>query len=301
MTDTTTDRPAQSGFDWQALEPDVRRHVQDATEHLHTLERRTSESIIEIGQTLIDVKARLGHGEFLPWLDAEFGWSWKTANRFMTVADAFKLDNLSNIEQFAPSALYALASGNVPEDVREGFIAKAEAGQRVTHKAVRMAIAEHEPSVTTVRFKYVDRPEPEPTVVRVIRPASTDDPADDGVDAVREVGPYRAGRRLTLLPSAPEPPLTVDPEHEEAFDDFLASTPEERQRVVDALAALFAALHREDGRGVDVHEVDEHLASASREDVLRRFFGGDPARVTLAINDVLSLTRVVCERVKPTS
>jgi predicted transcriptional regulator len=286
MPDTTTDRPAQSGFDWQALEPDIRRHVQDATEHLHALERRTSASIIEIGQTLIDVKARLGHGEFGPWLDAEFSWTDRTARNFMRVAEAFggKSEILSEV---APTALIALASGNVLAEIREEFIAKAEAGQRVTHKDVREAIdakyvtVRHierpETPVTTVRVRRVERPEPEPTVVRIIRPASTDDPAATGADVVREVG------------------------HEDAVDDLPDSTPEERQRVVDALAGLFAALHREDGRRVDVHEVGEHLASASREDILQRFFGGDPDRVTETFIDVLNTVRMVCDRAKPTS
>jgi predicted transcriptional regulator len=282
MTDTTTDRPAQSGFDWQALEPDVRADVQESARRIHELERRTSESIIEIGQTLIDVKARLGHGEFGPWLDAEFSWTDRTARSFMRVAEAFggKSEILSEV---APTALIALASSNVPEDVREGFIAKAEAGQRVTHKDVREAI--------DVRVRHVERPEPEPREIRLApRPASTDDPAGDGV---REVGPDRAGQRLTLLPSVPEPPLTVD--------DLPDSTPEERQRVVDALAELFAALRREDGSSVTRDEVGEHLASATREDILQRFFGGDPDRVTLDINDVLNTVRMVYERVKPTS
>lgn len=61
------------------------------------------------GQHLIRVKTRLQHGEFLPWLDAEFGWKRITAYNFMKVADAFS--NVQNLNIYQPSALYALANG----------------------------------------------------------------------------------------------------------------------------------------------------------------------------------------------
>jgi hypothetical protein len=55
-------------------------------------------------------KRRVGHGKFLCWLGAEFGWSDKTAERFMSVdALAGKIDNLSDLE-LPISALYLLAA-----------------------------------------------------------------------------------------------------------------------------------------------------------------------------------------------
>lgn len=131
----------QSGFDYESLSPEVRTDVQESTRRIHELERRTSESIIEIGQQLIRVKQRLPHGGFMPWLEAEFGWSWKTANNFIRVAETYD-GKLVNFTNFQPSALYALASNKVPEKVREDFAAVAEAGEKVTHSAVKEAIAE---------------------------------------------------------------------------------------------------------------------------------------------------------------
>jgi len=136
----TTKHVTFSGFDWASLEPEARDHVKAATERLHTLERRTGESIIEIGRTLLEVKDRIGHGYFGAWLDAEFGWSWQTANNFMNVAETFK-DKFQTVGNFQARALYALASGNVPTEVREEFVARAEAGERVTHKDVKQRLA----------------------------------------------------------------------------------------------------------------------------------------------------------------
>ena len=55
-----------------------------------------------------------------------------TAYRFMQVAAAFKSLKLRDLD-IQPSALYALASGTVPEAVRDEFVARAESGERVTH------------------------------------------------------------------------------------------------------------------------------------------------------------------------
>ena len=79
---------------------------------------RRFERIIEMGQHLIEVKAAIGHGNFLPWLEAEFGWSDRTAARLIRVAEKF--DKLSNLDSVSPSALYILAAPSTPDDVRAG-------------------------------------------------------------------------------------------------------------------------------------------------------------------------------------
>ena len=79
----------QAAFDYASLAPDVRDRVETATRRLHDLERRTSENIIEMGQHLIEVKAAIGHGNFLTWLESEFGWGRSTAYRMMEVAEKF--------------------------------------------------------------------------------------------------------------------------------------------------------------------------------------------------------------------
>ena len=59
------------------------------------------------------------------------GLSDRTAQRFMRVAEVFKSANFAVLPD--PAALIALASGTVPESVRDEFVARAEAGERVTH------------------------------------------------------------------------------------------------------------------------------------------------------------------------
>jgi hypothetical protein len=54
-------------------------------------------NVIEIGNCLIAVKARLQHGAWLPWLEREFGWSDRAARNYMRAAVAFKPETVSNL------------------------------------------------------------------------------------------------------------------------------------------------------------------------------------------------------------
>ena len=59
----------------------------------------------------------IGHGNFLPWIEAEFGMHHTTANRFMQVAEAYS-GKLSTVLNLDPSALYELAAPKTPQEVR---------------------------------------------------------------------------------------------------------------------------------------------------------------------------------------
>lgn len=65
--------------------------------------KKTVEDIIEIGTDLLAVKETLEHGHFGPWLKAEFGWSERTAQNFMSVAERFKSAKIADLS-IQPSA-----------------------------------------------------------------------------------------------------------------------------------------------------------------------------------------------------
>jgi hypothetical protein len=98
------------------------------------------DSIVEIGQKLIAAKARVEHGEWLPWLATEFGWNARTAQKYMQVAEAFAIkyepDSFLDLTIDA-SALYTLASPKVPEDARDEAIKTAKAGTHVTKRVAQ--------------------------------------------------------------------------------------------------------------------------------------------------------------------
>lgn len=132
--------PAQTGY--PELDDNMRAFVTERASRIRQLGKRTAECVLAIGKALIEVKERLPHGTWLPWLKAEFGWSDQTARNFINVAERFKSKNFLNLD-IDVSALYLIAAPKTPEPVREEAIRRAEDGQRVTHKMVVDGIADH--------------------------------------------------------------------------------------------------------------------------------------------------------------
>ena len=128
-------------FSYTSLDIETRVVVQQRTEEIKTLMRRTAQDIIDIGTKLIEVKERLGHGNFGGWLESEFGWTDKTARRFMSVADRFKMDNLSDLN-IGASALYLLAAPSTPESARIETIDRAQNGEPITHKVAKQIVTD---------------------------------------------------------------------------------------------------------------------------------------------------------------
>lgn len=152
-------------YDYSRLDAETRQVVEQKTTEIRDRMGRAAQNIVEIGQRLIDVKARLPHGQFGRWLEDEFGWEHTTAARMMRVASKF--GNLPNID-IAPSALYLLACDSTPDEVRDEFIEQAKAGKKITHKAVQAM-------VKRVKSKSSDKPQ------------STSQPSPDDAEA-DEVG-----------------------------------------------------------------------------------------------------------------
>ena len=100
--------------------------------------KRSAEDIIAIGQDLIAAKEQLAHGQFQPWVSAEFEMSQPTALNFMRVAERFG-DKFVNITNISATVLYALAAPSTPDAVIER-VTSGEVAPTVSE--VKRAIAE---------------------------------------------------------------------------------------------------------------------------------------------------------------
>jgi hypothetical protein len=97
--------------------------------------------IIEIGRELIAAKAAVLHGQWLPWLKVEFGWSDSTAQNYMAVARKFPtLGNMTSITIDA-TALYALSAPDVPQEARVEAVSRAEDGEHISKADAEAMIA----------------------------------------------------------------------------------------------------------------------------------------------------------------
>ncbi len=120
-----------SQFDYSSLDEKTCEFLQQQTVEIRCLIKRTVEDIFEIGQKLIEVKKRLGHGRFGNWLASEFDWTERTGQKFMNVAKRFKSEYCSELE-IAPSALYLLAATSTPEPARQEALVRAGAGEKIS-------------------------------------------------------------------------------------------------------------------------------------------------------------------------
>jgi hypothetical protein len=129
------------GFNYDLLESKLADKVRTAADRIRERVKKTVEGIIEVGNDLMAVKEALPHGQFLPWLKAEFGWSERSAQNFMSVAERFKSAKIADLP-IQPSAAYVLAAPSVPDEAREKAVEKAEAGEEITFAAAREIVAE---------------------------------------------------------------------------------------------------------------------------------------------------------------
>jgi hypothetical protein len=133
---------------------------------IRDLRKRTAEHIIEIGLHLVECKKILGHGNFVAWIEEEFGWGIKTAQRFINIHEfaESKNDKLSLLN-LPLSSLYLLAAPSTPEKVRDEVMARAEAGEQISVAGVKQAIAEAKPPAAD--------PDPEMADILAVRAGHT--------------------------------------------------------------------------------------------------------------------------------
>lgn len=90
-------------------------NIEKTTAEILMLKDQMAQNIIEIGKRLLDVKERLGYGEFTKWLENKIEISHRTANNFMKIANTFS--NSQPVANLGTRKLLALAG--LDEEDRE--------------------------------------------------------------------------------------------------------------------------------------------------------------------------------------
>src|SRR3954449_6668344 len=104
-------------FNYGAVDVRTANLARKAADRIRSSLQAHSKVRFAIGRELRKIKKTLPHGLFEPWIEAEFGWSLRTAQRYMRLVEAFgpKSDSLSLM---ATSALHQLAARSTPSHVR---------------------------------------------------------------------------------------------------------------------------------------------------------------------------------------
>ena len=98
---------------------------------IRRLGKRAVADIIEIGKRLIAAKQLCGHGNWLSWLEREFGWAERTARNFMSAAELAAKSAIVADLNIDLGALYRLAAPSTPAEVVAKVVARGERARRL--------------------------------------------------------------------------------------------------------------------------------------------------------------------------
>ena len=140
--------------------PEESRDIEVITTEILYLKNKAGEAILEIGKRLIEAKAQLPHGEWLPWLEGQVGFSTVTAQRFMRLAEEYP--NASPVTHLGASkALILLA---LPPAEREEFLTEKhevngeeKTAYEMTRNELREAIRAKEEAEQDRQFAEADK------------------------------------------------------------------------------------------------------------------------------------------------
>ena len=105
-------------FDMDAMPVATERTIETIEGEIQVLKAQTAQNIVEIGKRLNEAKALLPHGQWQNWLENNVQFSYRTAARFMQVAERFA--DVSALAHLEASKVYALL--DVPPEQLDGFI-----------------------------------------------------------------------------------------------------------------------------------------------------------------------------------
>lgn len=162
-------------YDYSQIDAAHRESVMGAAIDIKQRERRAVMDIVEIGRALKEVNERLEHGQFLPWIEQEFGWQRSMAYNFMAVADKFP--KFGNLDNYGLSALYTLSGPSVPEEAVAEARQMADSGQKVTHKAARALVDKHKSPTETPAQRSPLAVHPAESVATYLKPPPSPAPA----------------------------------------------------------------------------------------------------------------------------
>jgi hypothetical protein len=125
---------------YAGLPAETRDIVRSAAARIRERRQRQIEDIIAIGRDLLLVKERLGHGQFLAWLQVEVALSERSAQNHMRVAEEFE-GKSATVADLPPTVVYKLAAKTVPPEVRQDILSQLEHDDRPSPAEIKQQIA----------------------------------------------------------------------------------------------------------------------------------------------------------------
>ena len=231
----------ESDFDYAGVPQESRAEVHKLTASFKRATGKHFAVIVEIGEDLSKAKELLGHGNFLPWLQAEFRWSERTARNYMSLAAHFQ-GKSANFADLDVSTGLALAAA--PAEVKDPIMQRVEAGEIISKAEVEAAIHVVRPGQVQGRPPPARAVPPYTRIVAVGDEAAAQAPVMTGAD-FRRVGARQAADELLRSLSAIAAALA---RHQDIGEIVATLTDAEQNWLregVETVGRLKAALGRE--------------------------------------------------------
>lgn len=136
-------------------EDEIGRDIRSITDEINFFKRQEVESIYEIGRRLIEAKAQLKHGEWLPWLRDEVEFSETSAQRYMQLAREY--GKSTTVRDLGVSKALALLA--LPASERENFASEKHLVNGEEKSVVEMSKRELEEAVRQQKIAEAERNE----------------------------------------------------------------------------------------------------------------------------------------------
>jgi hypothetical protein len=104
--------PMPSWDGYNQLDEDTSKELYGKVGHIHGLSAEAGRQIVAVGQTLIEMKEMLPHGQFMACVKAEFGWGSTWTEQLMQIAGHFVNSHSGGSLPSSAKVLALLASNN---------------------------------------------------------------------------------------------------------------------------------------------------------------------------------------------
>jgi Protein of unknown function (DUF3102) len=181
--------------------------LNDCANHIRAIGKRAFEDVVEIGRILTKAKSLAGHGNWLPWLQRELGWSGETARKWMSLYDFSKSQQNWNLtESDLPiSSLYILAQKKTPPAIIDAV-------------AERFSSGEPSPSAKEIK-SMIAASNKQPTITELVRSATEQmSNASVNIFAAQE---ERERTAFARLEKTADDCLAANPDMQTAITDFI--------------------------------------------------------------------------------
>ncbi|NCC85359.1 MAG: DUF3102 domain-containing protein, partial [Clostridia bacterium] len=220
------------------------RTIDDITQEIRELQDQTRRLVlgyaIEVGRRLVEAKDMLSHGEWGDWLRDKVSFSQRTAERCMTLYDAYGAEQIGIFgAEIKSTALTNLSFTNalllvaVPEEEREEFAAEVDA-EHISSRELEQAIRERDEARKSLEDAYEERNAAEEEAATARK--ELDEAEKQGIKLAKELQELK-NRPIEYAVQEPDPEA-VKAEVDKALADAEAHHMVQREQLEKKLKAL---------------------------------------------------------------